>query len=314
MGEHRPTTTGRFSIGGWTGPVQAAFWMVSGAAVFATMNGFVRYTADLGMHPFQIAFLRSIFALPFVLPFLWKDGLSGLKTQRPVLYLFRGTIGALALLSFIYAISYAPLAQVTATTFAAPLFATAGSALFLRESVRLRRWSAVLVGFAGVLIIVQPGTGAMDTGTLAAVAAACFFAASALMVKALTGTDPVKRIVFWTTLMMSIGTLPAAALVWTEMTWQFLGLGVVLGAFGMAGQASLAKAFEAADASVVMPLDYVRLPFAALVGWVAFSEPVEPMTWLGAAVIVGSALYITRRESRLNKPPTVSTDPTRPAH
>lgn len=314
MGDSRPTTVSRFSITGWSGPVQAAIWMISGAAVFATMNGVVRYTADLGMHPFQIAFLRSIFALPFVLPFLWKGGLAGLKTKRPVLYLFRGTIGALALLSFIYAISYAPLAEVTATTFAAPLFATAGSALFLRETVRLRRWSAVIIGFLGVLIIVQPGTGSMDTGTMAAIAAACFFAASALMVKALTGTDPVKRIVFWTTLMMTIGSAPAAALYWVPMTWEFWALGIVLGAFGVVGQTSLAKAFEAADASVVMPLDYVRLPFAALVGWVAFSEPVEAMTWLGAAVIVGSALYITRRESQLNKPPTPVADPTRPAH
>ena len=121
MGESRPQTASRLSITGWSGPVQAAFWMISGAAVFATMNGVVRYTADLGMHPFQIAFLRSIFALPFVVPFLWKGGLEGLKTKRPVLYLFRGTVGALALLTFIYAISYAPLAEVTATTFAAPL-------------------------------------------------------------------------------------------------------------------------------------------------------------------------------------------------
>ncbi|MEQ9489902.1 MAG: DMT family transporter [Alphaproteobacteria bacterium] len=313
MGDLRPSRINSFSIVGWTGPVQAAFWMVFGAAVFATMNGVVRHTADLGMHPFQVAFLRSAFALPFVLPFLWKGGIDGLKTQRPVLYLFRGTIGALALLSFIYAISYAPLAQVTATTFAAPLFATAGSAVFLREVVRLRRWSAVLVGFIGVLIIVRPG-GEMDNGTLAAVAAACFFAASALMVKSLTGTEPVKRIVFWTTLMMTVGTAPAAAWVWTPMTWEFLGLGIVLGAFGVVGQACLAKAFAAADASVVMPLDYVRLPFAAFVGWVAFSEPVEPLTWLGAAVIAGSALYITRRESQLNRPHTPTTDPSRPVH
>lgn len=314
MGDLRPSRKNSFSIVGWTGPVQAAFWMVFGAAVFASMNGVVRHTADLGMHPFQIAFLRSIFALPFVIPFLWKGGLSGLKTKRPVLYLFRGAVGALALLSFIYAISYAPLAQVTATTFAAPLFATAGSAVFLREVVRLRRWSAVLIGFVGVLIIVRPGGGELDNGTLAAVAAACFFAASALMVKSLTNTDPVKRIVFWTTLMMTIGSFPAAVIVWTPMTWEFLGLGVVLGAFGVVGQACLAKAFEAADASVVMPLDYVRLPFAALVGWVAFSEPVDPLTWLGAAVIAGSALYITRRESRLNQPQTAAADPTRPAH
>lgn len=314
MGESRPHVSSRLSLGGFSGPVQAAIWMVAGAAVFSTMNGVVRYTADLGMHPFQIAFLRSVFALPFVVPFLWKGGLEGLKTKRPVLYLFRGTIGVLALLTFIYAISYAPLAEVTATTFAAPLFATAGSALFLRENVRLRRWSAVLIGFVGVLIIVQPGMGEMDTGTLSAVLAACFFAASALMVKSLTGTDPVKRIVFWTTLMMAIGSAPVAALYWVPMTWEFWGLGIVLGLFGVIGQTSLAKAFEAADASVVMPLDYVRLPFAALVGWVAFSEPVEAMTWLGAAVIAGSALYITRRESQLNKPRTVIADPSRPAH
>lgn len=287
-----------------SGPAWGAAWMIISAALFAVMNGFVREAADQGMHPFQIAFLRSIFALLFMLPFTLKGGVAQLKTHRWKLYLFRGGAATTAMLFWMTAVVSIPLAEATAISFTAPLFATIGSALVLKEVVRARRWTAVLFGFTGVLIILRPGTEALEPGALAAVGAACGMATAALCIKALTGTEPAGRVVFYTSLILTVATLPFAIAVWVPMTPNFWVLGILLGFFGVTAQMFLTSSFKAADASVVLPFDYTRLPFIALVGWVAFGETVEIITWIGASLIVGSALYVVYRERQLARPPT----------
>lgn len=292
-----------------SGPVRGALWMTLSAAIFALLNGVVRYTADLGLHPFQIAFLRSCFAFLLMLPFMLRGGIEGLKTTRTVTYLGRGAAATFAVLCWMTAIAYIPLAEATAISFAFPLVATAGSALLLGEVVRIRRWSAVIIGFLGVLIILRPGFQELGPGQLAAVGAACGMAAASLLIKSLTRTEPTRRVVFYTSLMLTVTTLPFALYVWQPMTLEFWLLGGLLGLFGVMGHLCLTMSFQAADASVVIPLDYTRLPFAALVGYVAFAEMIGPWTWFGAAVIVGSAFYLARRESQLAKEP-VKAEPT----
>ena len=279
------------------------------AALFAAMNGVVRVSADLGMHPFQIAFLRSVFALAFMLPFCMKGGLEALKTNRWKLYLLRGGAASTAMLFWMTAIATIPLAEATAISFTAPLFATVGSALILKETVRARRWSAILFGFAGVMIILRPGFQTFEPGAFAALAAAGAMATAALCIKALTNTEPAQRVVFYTSLILTVATFPFAFSVWTPMDLDFWGLGIALGFFGVTAHMCLTYSFKAADASLVMPFDYTRLPFVAFVGWLAFGETVEWITWAGAALIVGSALYVAYREQALAKPPTNAEPP-----
>ena len=278
--------------------------MMAAAALFAAMNGVVRVCADLGMHPFQIAFLRSVFALAFMLPFCMRGGLGALKTRRWKLYLLRGGAAATAMLFWMTAIATMPMAEATAISFTAPLFATVGSALILKETVRARRWSAIVFGFAGVMIILRPGFQTLEPGAVAALAAACAMATAALCIKALTDTEPAQRLVFYTSLILTALTLPFAASVWTPMDIDFWGLGIALGFFGVTAHTCLTLSFKAADASLVMPFDYTRLPFVALMGWLAFGETVSWITWAGSTLIIGSALYVAYREQALAKQPT----------
>ncbi len=284
-------------------PLLGAAFMISAAMLFAVLNGLVRYGAELGYHPFQIGFLRSLFAflamLPIIAPVLRREGPVWLATRRPGLFLARALAATVGVLAWITAVSLMPMAEATALNFTAPLFATAGSALILHEVVRARRWTAIAVGFVGVLIIVRPGMAALQPGALAAILAALGMASAALMIKTLTRSEPMPRIVLYTSLGLTLGTAVPAAVVWQPMTVEMWAVGIGLGLTGAVSQMGLTKAFEMADASVVLPFDYARLPFAALVGWVFFGQTSDLLTWAGALVIAGAAFYVARREHQI---------------
>jgi len=279
--------------------------MTIAAALFACLNGFVKYTADLGLDPLQIAFLRSIFAAGAILPFLIgpirRNGIGYLKPVRPWLMLFRASSASLGVILWITALTLLPLAEVTAISFTAPLFATIGSALILRETVRLRRWTAIGVGFIGVLVILRPGMIPMEAGFLWAIGAAAGMAIAALTIKLLTRTEPADRIVFWSNIGLTVGTLIPALTVWAPMTPEIWLLGIGMGIAGAVSHIFLTNAFAVADASIVLPFDYARLPFVAVVGYVVFGQTSDMVTWIGAAIIAASAIYIARREQQVLK-------------
>ncbi|MCR9221570.1 MAG: DMT family transporter [Alphaproteobacteria bacterium] len=286
-------------------PMVGAALMATAALLFSLMNGLVRYLADLGVPAFQIAFLRSLFAfaamLPLIAPVLRREGLVWLKTERPGLFLVRGLAATTGVVGWMSALAIMPLVEATAITFTAPLLATAGSALFLHEVVRLRRWTAIAVGFMGVLIILRPGMAMVEPGALWALMAAGGMASAVLLVKALTRTEPAQRIVLYTSVMLTVMTAVPAALVWRELTLEMWLLGAGIGALGAISQMFMTKSFENADASVVLPFDYARLPFTALIGWIAFGQISDPITWAGALLIAGAAFYVARREHQVAK-------------
>lgn len=271
---------------------------------FACLNAGIRIGADLGMHPFQIAFLRSFFGLGFMLPWLLRTGVRSLKTKRPMAYLLRGVGATGGMICWMSAIAIMPLAEATAISFAAPLLATIGSSLILGETVRLRRWSAIIVGFAGVLIILRPGVSIIDAGAVWALGAALMFSANSLIIKSLTRTEDPQRIVAWTAILLSVSTLPLALAVWVPMTAEAWATAIGLGLLGTLGHLAMTRSLAAADASFVMPFDYARLPFVALVAFILFAEVPDGWTWVGACVITGAALYVARREAQLAKQPT----------
>src|SRR6516162_7441660 len=162
-------------------PLQAIFWMLGSGLFFSSLNAAIRYlTASL--HPFEIAFFRNLFGLAFMLPWLFRSGMAGLKTGRLKLYVWRTAIGLSSMLLSFSALALLPLSLAVALSFTAPLFVTMGAALVLGEKVRIRRWSATILGFCGVLIIVRPRVATFNIGMLLMIGSAALNAATTLMV------------------------------------------------------------------------------------------------------------------------------------
>jgi drug/metabolite transporter (DMT)-like permease len=191
-----------------------------------------------------------------------------------------------------------PLAELTALAFTKPLFATAGAALILGEVVRLRRWTAVLVGFAGVLIVVRPGAEAVSPYAGLMLLSALFAAAVTLIVKRLTATESPSTIVLYQSLFMTALSVPLALAYWRTPTLVELPLLLLVGLLGTVSWLCMARAFALADTSIVVPFEFARLPLVAVVAYVLFAEVPTIWTWLGGAVIFGSTAYITHREVR----------------
>ncbi|MFO1060138.1 MAG: DMT family transporter [Dongiaceae bacterium] len=282
--------------------IEAALWMVAASLVFAVMNAAIRYAA-LRLHPFEVAFFRNLFGLAFLLPWLWQAGLGGLRSGRRWLYGWRALVSLAAMLCSFSALALLPFAQAVALSFTTPLFSTIGAALILRETVRARRWSATIVGFVGVLLMLWPGLGAglgagggSAFGALLGITAAAISAIAQLIVKQLTRTETPGAIASYMVLLLVPMSLPPALAVWdwpAPALWPWL---IAIGGLGTLGHLLYVRAFSLADASAVLPYDYVRMPLAALLGWYGFAEVPDGWTMLGSAVIAASALYIAHRE------------------
>jgi S-adenosylmethionine uptake transporter len=272
-----------------------AFMIVS-ALNFALMAGAIRYLADR-VHPFEMAFFRNLFSLLFMAPWVLRAGLSGLRTSSVRKYGLRGLASIVAMLCWFYGLAMMPIAEATALSFTAPIFASIGAILFLGERMGVRRWSAIVVGFVGAMIILRPGLSAVSLPALVVLGGSAAVAASIIMVKILSRTEPTSLIVAYMGIYLVPMSLVPALFVWTTPTgtdWLWL---IFIGAVATFGQLAITSAYAAAEATVVLPFDYTRLLFAALIGFVAFGEVPDTWTWLGAAVIAASAIYIAHREA-----------------
>ncbi len=299
--------TARERFAGLHPNLQGAAWMVAAATVFAINGVLVKQLTLEGLSFWQVAFARAFFALLPLLPFLWVEGARALRSDYPLTHLARALCGAGAMTAGFYALSELPLALVTAIGFTSPLFTTLLSALVLRELVRWRRWSATLIGFLGMLVMVRPGAAAFEPAMLAAVGMALGIACAVVLVKRFPRSESQTAMLVWFCLASIVTTAgPAVAdWQWPDATQWLLLLGV--GLVGVAAQAMIVKAYRTAEASFVAPFDYSRLIGAGLLGFLFFAEVPDLYTLLGALVIVASSLYIARRESQLGNqapPPT----------
>lgn len=279
-------------------PIQGALYMTAAAFCFSVMNYLVRLAAT-ELDPIQVAFFRNLFALVFMLPWLARVGWGGLSTKRFGSHVWRALLGLAAMFCWFYAVTLLPLAEAVSLNFTVPLFATAGAALVLGEVVRARRWTATAVGFLGVLVILRPGFTEITWLTGLPILAAAFMAGSTLLVKSLSETDSPSAIVFYMNLMLAPLSLIPALFVWQWPSWSVLGYVVVLGSLAALAHIALTRSYTKADASVVLPFDYARLPFVAAIGFIAFGEVPDLWTWVGAGIIAASAVYIAHREARI---------------
>jgi drug/metabolite transporter (DMT)-like permease len=234
-----------------------------------------------------------------MLPLLGGVGLGMFRANNPGRLLLMSTWHLLGMVCYFLAILYLPIAEVTALSFSKPLFATIGAALILREVVRARRWSAVALGLVGVLIVLQPGAQTISPYAALVLLGALLGAATSLMVKRLTATDGVATIVWYQALFATALALPLCLLHWRtpDLTGWLLLLSI--GALGTLSWLTMTRAFFLVDASAVVPFEFLRLPFAALVAYLWFAEVPSIWTWIGGAVIFGAAAYIAEREARV---------------
>lgn len=278
--------------------VRGALWIVASVLCFGVMWVTVRY-ASHELDPLEVLFFRFFFGLLFLAPLFVRSGGVELGTRRLGLHVLNGVFQVTATACTFVGLSLIQIAEVSALTFTAPLFVTAGAALFLGETVRLRRWTATAVGFAGALIILRPGAEAVSLPAVVVLVGSAFIAAGILTTKALSRTESPDIIALYLTLLMAAMSLPVALTVWTAPSIPILGWLAGSGLAGTLGLMAMARAYRAADASAVMPFRYLSLLFAAGFGYFLFGERPDLWTWAGAAVIVSAALYTARREARL---------------
>ncbi len=275
---------------------------------FATMAALVK-ALDGAIPTGQVVFARSFFAL---VPILWlvrrAGGRRALATERPAGHALRALAGLTAMSCGFTALALAPLADVIAIGFAATVFTPILAAVVLREHVGVYRWSAVAIGFAGILVILQPRAllggelGGATPGLLVALAGAFFVACATIAVRALATREEPAAIMFWFTFTCtaaSAASLPFAA-VWPSPREAVLL--VTIGLLGGVGQILMTRAYVHAPASVVAPFDYTALIYATIIGVVVFGDAIEPTTLAGGALVVGAGLVIFYRERALGLP------------
>lgn len=277
---------------------RAALWVVAGGACSTLMNILIREAAQ-ELHPFEVTFFRCLFGLVVLVPWLMRVGIGSLRTTKAWFYTLRAAVSLVSMLSWFYGITLVPLATATALNFTAPLFAIAGAALVLGETVRLRRWAAVGAGFLGVLVIVRPGAAALDPNLLYILLSAATMGMGVVTVKFLSRSESATAIVTYMVLYSAPLALIPALFVWRWPSLPTLGWLVALGAIGTAAHFCVARAYGGADASACAPFEFLRMPLTALLAYLVFGEITDLWTWVGAAVIAGASIYVAHREAQL---------------
>ena len=286
-------------------PARAIAYMAIAAALFVAMHTIVRGMAG-ELHPFEIAFFRAFLGLFVLLPIVMRDRFASLRTTKIKLHAWRGVLNAGAMLSFFYGLSITPLAQVTALGFSAPLFATVLAVIFLGEVVRVRRWAAIAIGFVGTLVILRPGVIEIGIGPILIVGSAAIWSVALMVIKVMTRTDSSITISLYASLFLSPIVFAAAIPFWEMPSWEQLARMFVLAAFGTAAQTLMNQSLKLADASVVLPVDFTKLIWAAMLGFLFFGEVPDVYTYIGGAMIFASTTYIAIREARLKRAATAA--------
>lgn len=281
----------------------AVLWMLGVAASFVAMMAAVRGLSDT-MSVFEMLAFRSLVGIPIMCAVAWRQGFAGLVSRRLGLHAARNCVHFGGQWCWVLGVTLLPLAHVTALEFTMPMWTAVIAVLALGEAVRRHRVIAILSGLAGTLVILRPGLEIVTGGALVVLLGAVLYSVSNVMVKHLTSTDPPWVIVFWMQVLQLPMALAPAALaggwvwpVWADLPWLLL-----LGATGVSAHFCMARAFSLADASVCIAVDFVRLPAAAVVGWLAYGEAVGVWVVAGALLIFGGNYHSVWRETRAGGP------------
>jgi drug/metabolite transporter (DMT)-like permease len=272
----------------------AALWMAGWLALMLIVAIAGRETTR-ELNVFQIMELRSILGLCMLYPLVrFSGGLAAMKTARPLQHIGRNLIHYAAQLGWFFALTLIPLGEVVSIEFTMPIWTAILAASFLGERMTLGKISAIVLGLIGVIVIVRPATGAINTGQLIALGAAVGFGISIAMMKSLTRTEKTLAIIFWMLVIQSAAGFLPALYVWRWPSAYAWGWIVVIAFCGTFSHYCMARAMLYADATVVLPMDFLRVPLSAAAGWLIYSERLDAFTLLGAALILAGNLLNLR--------------------
>ncbi|MCC4243154.1 DMT family transporter [Stappia indica] len=289
------------------GNIRGILWMLVAGIFFTAMVTLIKILGER-LHVAEIILIRQVIMTIIVAPVIISGLPGSLKTKRPGLHVIRVGCASVAMLAGFTAIIHLPLADATAIAFSKTFFLTIFAILFLGEVVGPHRWAATAVGFLGVVIILQPGG---DTGFSIYAGMAVLGAAAAgivmIIIRKLSQVERPVTILTYQAFFVGLIMLPIALYNWQTPTLEELGLLLLVGMASWAGQMCNIRAFRAGEASALAALDYARLIYATIIGFLVFGEVPAPVTYAGAALIVAGALYTVWRENRLGRQVTART-------
>lgn len=274
--------------------------MIIATVLFSVMHASIKYMSS-SLHPFEIAFFRNLFGLIVIAPWFIRYGLEPLKTKKIKLHLARSFFNVIAMLSFFYSLSITPLADVASLAFTAPLFASILAVVFLKEIIGIKRIIAIILGFIGAIIVIDPVYSSINNGHILTLLSASVWSVSLIIIKILGRTESSITITSYMVIIMIPLSGIAALFYWETPTINDLIFLVIIGISGTAAQMLLAQALRQGDTSIIMPFDFLKLIWAVGIGYLFFFEVPSLNTWLGSIIIFLSTLYIAYREKILSK-------------
>ena len=282
---------------GLSDTARGVLWMVGTLLCFSLMSIAARELST-EMDTFEILVFRNAIAILVMAPFVIGRGWAGFRTRNTKLHLLRAVVQLGGQTSWIYGIALLPLTEVTALEFTVPLWTLILAVLFLGETASRAKIGATVAGLLGVAVILRPGFEAVSSVALVVIAGAACFAGSGVLVKYLTRTeDPTKIVFFMNLLQLPIVTVPAL-FVWVNPSladWPWI---IAWGFAGLGAHYTMARGLRLADITLIFPLDFLRLPLIAVVGWLLYAEALDPWTALGALIIFGGNYHSVRQAAR----------------
>ncbi|TIS77455.1 MAG: DMT family transporter [Mesorhizobium sp.] len=278
---------------------RAASWMALSIASFLTMSVAGRATtAELNV--FQVLELRSVIGLFILLPLVMiSGGFAAMRTKRPLAHIARNVVHFVGQAAWLYALTLIPLAVLISIEFTTPIWTAILAVGFLGERLSRPRLAAIVLGLIGVVIIVRPGIGSVDPGHIVVLGAAVCFSISVVLVKSLTRTDSVVSIIFWMLVIQSVLGLIPALYEWRNPPLELWPWILLIAFTGMSSHFCMARALAYADATVISPMDFLRVPLSALIGWLLYQEQIDAFTAGGALLILlGNLLNLQKKATK----------------
>jgi drug/metabolite transporter (DMT)-like permease len=280
--------------------IRASLWMAATVAAFLLMMISARELVDT-IPTLEILAFRSFVALIAVLPIALRHGPARMATRRFGLHVTRNVFHFGGQIGWVLGISLLPLAEVTALEFSTPLWTALLAVIVLNERFSRHRAIAAGLGFAGILIILQPGVGVFSPAALVVLAGTIGYAVSNITTKLLTRDNSALQVVFYMQVIQLPMALVPALFLWVQPEWADAPWLAFMGLTALAAHYCMTRAMMLVDLTVILPLDFLRLPLMALIAWLAYAEALDPMVLIGAAVIFGGNYYSVREEARASK-------------
>ena len=282
--------------------LRGIIWITLGSVAFSVNDVFIK-SLGRSLDPMELALFRYLIGAIILAPLFWRVGWAGLKTERLGLHMMRLVIASIAQIGTLIAVINLPLASVTALSFSRILFTTLIAIVLLRELVTRQRWWATGMGFLGVLVMLRPGPDGVEPMALIAIGAAMAFALANVMIRMLSPTETAIRILFYYHLGGSLVFLVPAILVWRSPVGVEWLMAAGIGVLTTLAMVAFVRGFAVGEASVIGPMEYTRVVYAALLGLFIFDEVPDLWTILGALIVIASTTYIARIEAKAARKP-----------